>query len=350
MAGSWSSLALFVAFVFTPSQEQRPQPPVKEAVRVESTLTNPVLLTDGAVRGDALWIDVQPREGYLLTAPLVRYHVNQNTATLNGWSRALGVSLAEVDAPLQVHLGLKAQEGVLILGVDPEGAAAKASLQVHDVLLGLPTQVDPSRSLELMTVRAGARQKVTLTVPTAKQFWIGVHTSELDDAMRTQLSLPAGRGILITEVIEKTPAQAAGLLKHDVGTGTAEGTAVDSAEAFSKLVQSSGGKTLQLQIIRHAKSMSIGITPVARPQEQAQQSQQRDAAVANGLLWLRAYNNLHVIDRQPWTVELAGQAAQDPAVKVDALQKQVEALLKEVTALRQAMEKQKAGEGAPPKK
>ena len=86
---------------------------------------------------------------------------------------------------------------------------------------------------------------------------------------------------------------------------------------------------------------AIGVTPAERPQEQVQQAP-LDSAAARGLIWLNAVNrqqfqpDLWTI-YQPW---VDPRGVQDAAAKVDALQKQVEQLLKEVTALREAVQKQ----------
>src|SRR5438128_2142051 len=47
---------------------------------------------------------------YWLTSPVIRYRLSTNVATLDGWSRLLGASLAEVDDPLRAQLGLKPEE------------------------------------------------------------------------------------------------------------------------------------------------------------------------------------------------------------------------------------------------
>lgn len=307
----------------------------------------------------------QNSNAYVLDAPVVTYRFSKQAGVLDGWSEALGVSLTEVDEPLRVQLRLAPSEGALITSVNQDGAAAKARIQRHDVILGLPATVEFQQPLKLTAVRAGERLRINLDLTPAKQYWIGVNTNDLDDAMRTQLSLPSGRGILIAEVIDRTPAQQAGLLKYDVVLGLADGTAVNNTGDLSKMVQSSDGKTLQLQILRHAKSMTVGVTPIERPREENQQK-----AVYQGLNWIRshdanataAWTNLApaTVDgswattSQPqlvWSYVLNHKSnPQDAAAKIEGLEKQVRQLLQEVSALRQTIEKQKATDVNAPKK
>jgi predicted metalloprotease with PDZ domain len=340
MSSSWILGPLLVTALVLPQQQpQETQPRV-----------NPVVVTG----------TLEQSEQYLLTAPLIRYQVSLATPAVNRWSQVLGLNLSAVDEPLQVHLGLKANEGLLVTGVDEQGVAAKARLQVHDVIVGLPDQAAQPQVLNLVAIRGGQRKKVTLDATPPKRFWIGVNTGELDDALRTQLSLPAGHGILIADVIDMGPAQKAELLKHDVVIGLDNGAAISSTDEFSKAVQASAGKPLHLQIVRHAKSMTLGITPVERPPEEPQQAQATE--VARSLTWLYTHNQptsgYFRLQPQPaenvvWWGGLQAaqnnQAPQDATVKITALQGQVEQLLKEVTALRQAMEKKAAPEGQPKK-
>lgn len=290
---------------------------------------------------------------YVLSAPLIRYTGAVNTTAAEQWNQALGVTLSQVDQPLQVHLRLKPSEGLLVTGVAAESAAAKARLQVNDVILLPSEKVELKVPLDVVAIRQGERINVKLE-PSApkKRYWIGVQTNELEDALRTQLSLSAGRGILISEVIEKSPAQGAGLQKHDVVISLGDGTAIGATDDLARAVQASKGKPLALQIIRHAKSMTLGVTPIERPEEQAEQA--KDDATARGLRFLNTQVQQPfwvTLDRQAtqptlhWTAvqALQGSAApQDATAKVAALQQQVEQLLKEVTALRQSLEKKTA--------
>jgi hypothetical protein len=220
------------------------------------------------------------------------------------------------------------------------------------VLLQLPAKAE-AKSLELTTIRSGQRLKVKVDAVKPKRFWIGVQTEDLTDALRAQLSLASGRGILISEVIEKSPAERAGLLRYDVVVGLADGSAIGSTADFSKLIQGSNGKTQSLQVIRHAKSLTLGVTPTERPADEPPQASVQDQAdqAARALHWLTVKvadrRNEAVVDTAKadlvplWTsVQQANPpAVQDPAGRIAALQAHVDQLLKEVKALRLTLEK-----------
>ncbi len=46
--------------------------------------------------------------------------------------------------------------------------------------------------------------------------WLGVHTAELPTAMREQLDLPAGTGLLVEQLPPDSPAGNAGIAQHDI--------------------------------------------------------------------------------------------------------------------------------------
>ncbi len=54
------------------------------------------------------------------------------------------------------------------------------------------------------------------TTERPSEFWIGVDGVPPDDALRTQLELPADLGVVVTKVVPDSPAAKAGLRQHDV--------------------------------------------------------------------------------------------------------------------------------------
>jgi len=88
----------------------------------------------------------------------------------------LGVSCTNPGAALQSHLGLPRGQGLVVGNVVPEGPAAKAGIQVHDVLLTagdkplgeLPHLIDAieeakEAELSLELIRGGKKMKVAVT-------------------------------------------------------------------------------------------------------------------------------------------------------------------------------------------
>ena len=54
----------------------------------------------------------------------------------------LGVEVATVEAPLRAHLDLTEKQGVLVANVPEDGAAAKAGLKQHDIIVRINDDVD----------------------------------------------------------------------------------------------------------------------------------------------------------------------------------------------------------------
>jgi S1-C subfamily serine protease len=53
-------------------------------------------------------------------------------------------------------------------------------------------------------------------VSQSSRLWIGVTVAPADDTLRSQLRLPAKRGLVVTKVESDAPAAKAGLLVSDV--------------------------------------------------------------------------------------------------------------------------------------
>jgi hypothetical protein len=272
---------------------------------------------------------------------------NESDSALLKWAKFLGVDLATVDGPLRAHLKLNDGEGFVVMGVNPDGSGAEPGLNVYDVVVGLNGEPKQDAAYPVMVWRQGSKQPLTVRARIAKQFWIGVNLSEIEAAMRAQLSLPEGRGLLVKELTENSPAQQAGLQQFDVIVGWGDGKASGTVEEFSRVIQHSGGKTLAVQILRHAKSMTINVTPIERPTAVATR------AAVEYLSWIRTQPltvsqtpRLVLAQRAvgewaiaPHVFQWRGAiASNDRQAKLAAVEKHLEQMLKEIQSAREALE------------
>ncbi len=95
-------------------------------------------------------------------------------------------------------------------------------------------------------------------------YWIGLECYPAEGALRTQLELAEGQGLLIESVAEDSPAAKAGLEKHDVivkAGGKPVGQVAELIEAVDKAKE----KNLVLEVIRQARPKKIEVTPAKRP-------------------------------------------------------------------------------------
>jgi membrane-associated protease RseP (regulator of RpoE activity) len=212
-------------------------------------------------------------------------------------ANGLGVDLAAPDDALRTQLGLEAGAGLVVASVPAESAGAKAGLQVHDVILTADEQkVDnPARfeerleaaagkSVKLRLVRGGKPLTLEVALPklqvarvdwtpdrwkvefdnvalaTAERYRLGVSLAEADSALRSQLRLAEGEGLVVTEVIEESAAASAGIQTNDVLI-VLDGKRLTTIDAINAQVQKIKDRKVELRLLRSGKEMSLQLAP-----------------------------------------------------------------------------------------
>ena len=95
--------------------------------------------------------------------------------------------------------------------------------------------------------------------------WLGVATAPVDAVVAAQLDLPEGIGAAVKMVIPKSPAEAAGISKHDI-LFEIEGEAVKSPEHLGELIRKkSSGDSVELAVIQRGKKKSLSLKLGQRP-------------------------------------------------------------------------------------
>ena len=200
-----------------------------------------------------------------------------------------GAVLEPISDALRTQLDVPAGQGLLVSGVRADGPSAFAGLKPNDVLLTLgdkplATADDLTKHLKaagespvpLKLIRAGkpltisVRPIYRVTMAAAgeekTEYYIGVNVDPVDDTLRAQLGLQAGKGMLITDVVANSPAEKAGVRKYDIIMELSEKT-IDKFEDLSKQVQSNKDKPTTLKILRGGKPMNISVTAATRKVE-----------------------------------------------------------------------------------
>jgi len=95
--------------------------------------------------------------------------------------------------------------------------------------------------------------------------WIGTACAPASPALLAQLRLESG--LVVQQVIEKSPAAKAGLKKYDVLVSFND-KQLSSLGDLIKAVGSSKGKKSTLRLVRAGKARSIKVTPAKRPKNQ----------------------------------------------------------------------------------
>jgi len=96
-------------------------------------------------------------------------------------------------------------------------------------------------------------------------FWIGAMCAPADDTLRAQLGLEQNEGLVVAQVMPKSPADVAGLKRHDVIVKVG-GDAPADVHALMKAVNDTGEKELKIDILRGGKRETLTIKPQKRPE------------------------------------------------------------------------------------
>ena len=100
--------------------------------------------------------------------------------------------------------------------------------------------------------------------------YVGLYLENLDSQKIKALNIKSGNGVYIAQVVQGSPAEAAGLRPQDVVIAV-NGKAVNSAGAFiGELAAKKAGETVELRIIRSAQTMNVTVTLSQSPKIQQQ--------------------------------------------------------------------------------
>jgi C-terminal processing protease CtpA/Prc len=160
------------------------------------------------------------------------------------------------------------------------------------------------------------------------------------------LSLPEGKGLLLSEVVNDSPAKKAGLQLYDVVLGV-EKLDLTKTEDLAEQVQRTEGKPIELRLIRHAKPLTLSVTPIERPQATVELSLENKPqlllsrvllaneanAQKESVRWLLARNN--VIDSQV----VLNLQMQDAPTQIANLQAELARMTASATAMQEQLQK-----------
>jgi serine protease Do len=200
-----------------------------------------------------------------------------------------GAMLEPISDALRAQLDVPVGQGLLVSGVRADGPSAFAGLKPNDVLLTLGDKPlasadDLTKHLKaagesavpLKLIRAGKQATISVrpiyrvTMGPAgeekTEYYIGVNVDPVDDTLRAQLGLQAGKGMLITDVVPNSPAEKAGVKKYDIILELSD-KPIDKFEDLSKQVQSNKNKPTTLKILRAGKPMNIPVAGATRKVE-----------------------------------------------------------------------------------
>ena len=103
-------------------------------------------------------------------------------------------------------------------------------------------------------------------------YWLGIGFRPLGEALRAQLALPEGQGLLVEQVMPETPAARAELKRHDIVLKV-DGKPLENMQQLIDAVDAAKDGELALEIIRDGKPITIKVKPEKRPEGPVQKYQ-----------------------------------------------------------------------------
>ena len=261
--------------------------------------------------GDALALNGQAEQSYADTLNNLRVMVNDRNGA---W---LGVDLTDVTQAKVTELKLPGDYGAIVSKVDPGSPAAQAGLKENDVILAFGgmqvwsvaqlsqriRETPPGRTVELAVSRAGRKVHLSVKMAAPKPAVIfsgnnfrmpeirippvsipgeyfnfgfpgtttrlGIEAQELTPQLASYFKVQQGKGVLVAEVEDGSPAARAGLRAGDCIV-KANATEVDSVSSLRRALAPSGGHQVTLTIVRDGREQSVQVhlEPAWKPNPQ----------------------------------------------------------------------------------
>jgi S1-C subfamily serine protease len=191
-------------------------------------------------------------------------------AVSDGW---LGVSLLDVDSSMSREMGMGGQQGAFVSGVFIGSPAEKGGIQPGDFVTAVDgREMGGSRHLTRIVadLKSGERhiftvlrgnQTLDLNVTIAKRsnevaaengkLWPGVFALPLSDNIIKDMQIEGDvkNGLVVSQVVEKSPAAVIGLARKDIITAV-NGEAVNDLAAFYRVLREKADKELWFDISR----------------------------------------------------------------------------------------------------
>ncbi len=143
------------------------------------------------------------------------------------------------------------------------GICSQSQQVAHAEAEGRVVQISPDAAAEFDDVQALPEEE-TVETPA---YWIGIRGRVVQSpVLRTQLQLAVDMGVVVEEVIENSPAQKAGLRRHDIILRS-NGAAVNGMDVLQGQVRAHGDKPMELKLIRLGKEETIVVVPEEQPEE-----------------------------------------------------------------------------------
>jgi S1-C subfamily serine protease len=203
----------------------------------------------------------------------------------------LGVSVQGLDSTEREKLGVR--NGVEVIAVEKESAAAKAGIKEKDLiqtvngekirdpqdLVDIITELAPEATVKIGLWRDGKGLEVTAALGKGEHrekfaregkkqslsfssgAYLGIVPQELNQDLAPYFNVKSGAGVLIIRVEKDAPAEKAGLKAGDVIVQMGEKMVKDSAAVHEALAALKKGESVTIVVVRHGKKETVKAEP-----------------------------------------------------------------------------------------
>ncbi len=216
-------------------------------------------------------------------------NVSAKSNSEHGW---LGVYIQDIDPSMAEAMNLKSTEGVLVNDVVDGSPADEAGIKSKDVIVkfngekcideselrNLIRDTKPNDKVKITVIRDGKKKNLSVKIGEASESsfssnfnWngnnpyfnkmmihgflkkpgIGIKIEDLNDQLGKYFGVKDGEGVLITEVLEDSPAEKAGLKAGDVII-KADGEDIEDSEDLRDIIsEKEDGDKVKLTVLRN---------------------------------------------------------------------------------------------------
>ncbi|OHV12240.1 S1C family serine protease [Kushneria phosphatilytica] len=182
------------------------------------------------------------------------------------------VTMGIISAVGRNHLGLNAYEDFIQTdaAINP-GNSGGALVNADGALVGINTAIFS---------RTGGSQGIGFAIPTdlardilndivtkgrVVRGWLGIEAHEVPSALANSLNINAPRGVIVSDVVNGSPADKAGVKPGDVLLSVDGKTMLDAQSAMVDVAELDPGEKLPLKLYRDGKTIQVTVTVGIRP-------------------------------------------------------------------------------------
>jgi hypothetical protein len=162
----------------------------------------------------------------------------------------------------------KSRAALLLAAVATLGTASVYAQHANDNVDedGPIVTLSPDGTHDQLPVDRDSQALIADGAPARPAHWLGIQGEPLSsDVLRTHLQLAEGVGVVVDHVVPNSPAEKAGVRKHDVLLDV-NGEQITDMTVLQKAVADSEGKPIELKLLRLAKEITLEVTPEKTPE------------------------------------------------------------------------------------